>query len=450
MSNNEQQKLIGVFGLGMSGISAARYLQRTGQAFFVVDTRQSPPEKESLSSLDLCRAGYFGDVPQDVLDSASMIIVSPGISPSIEPLKKAEDAGVELVGDVEIFARLSHGRVVAITGSNGKSTVTDLTHRLLKASGSNAKIGGNFGVPVLDFLPQDAADIYVLELSSFQLDTTTSLKAEVAVLLNVSEDHMDRYECFQDYRNSKLHIFNGAKSIVYNKDDLLTYPSNKATASEFSIVETDTPYHLEKEDGFYWLVANNEKLLRTNELSITGKHNWSNVLATLAILNLLNIDADDKVLEALKTYKGLSHRFELVANIDGVDWINDSKATNVGATLAALEGVDENLYSSIILIAGGDAKGGDLSPLRNVLRQKVSHLILIGKDAKLFTPLTSKDKVLFANSMSEAVSLAKNNIRLSKKQRAMVLLSPACASLDMYKNFVARGEAFVEAVEACA
>jgi len=448
--SNVQQKLICVFGLGMSGIAAARYLNRINRPFIVVDTRQNPPEKVALQSLENCIATYFGQFSQDILNKSEMIIVSPGISAEIESIVVARENGVEIVGDVEIFARETKRKVIAITGSNGKSTVTDLTHQLLKASGLSAQIGGNFGVPVLDFLPQDQAEIYVLELSRFQLDTTRSLKADVAVVLNISEDHMDRYTSFEAYRQSKLSIYNDASTVICNADDRQTKSELRKDFIEFGLTDNSAKYHLRKDGHSYWLMKGETKVVDTAELSVTGKHNWSNALAAIAIVSELGIELDNAAVTALKTYKGLAHRFQLVASNDGNDWVNDSKATNVGATQAALDGIDTDHYSSVVLIAGGDAKGGDLSPLKKTLQEKVSHLVLIGKDAKLFAALFDDQKVSFASSMYEAVETAKSKLSMQKGKKGLVLLSPACASLDMYKNFVARGEAFIEAVEAVA
>lgn len=447
--SNLQQKLVGVFGLGMSGLAAARYLQKTNQSFFVVDTRAEPPGKSELENLDLCQGCYFGKTPQSVLNNASMIIVSPGVDSTIEPLKEAKDSGVEIVGDVEIFARETQGKIIAITGSNGKSTVTDLTYQVLKAGGINAAIGGNFGVPVLDFLPADESDVYVLELSSFQLDTTHSLNAEVATVLNVSEDHMDRYSNFEAYRNSKLTIYQGASKKVINLDDANTFCTASESVVAFSLCNEKAKYHAIEENEKLGLTINDSIVVFADELSITGKHNASNVLATLALITELGVNLNESMLTALKNYRGLAHRFEKVLNKDNCVWINDSKATNVGATLAAINGISDRV-DLLILIAGGDAKGGDLSPLKPALKEKVDHLILLGKDANLLADLVPDEKIYHAKNMDVAVKQAKEFMVNSKHSHAMVLLSPACASLDMFANYMQRGDAFVEAVRACA
>lgn len=449
MSDNVQENLVCVFGLGMSGSAAARYLQRIGQKFFVVDTRSNPPGKDEVCGLSNCTASYFAEIPQESLNSAKQIILSPGVSPKINEIELARQMGVDIVGDVELFAQQSEGRIVAITGSNGKSTVADLTYQVLRSGDENVEIGGNFGVPVLDFLPQDTADIYVLELSSFQLDTTLSLKAEVAVLLNVSEDHMDRYASFNEYRNSKLSVFDGAKKCIVNADDELTWPDSKENIVEFSIQQNRAQFRIKHTDDDWILCEGDKEIINARQLSVAGSHNWSNVLATMAIVNALDISLNDKMLQNLANYSGLAHRFQLIASNQDIDWINDSKATNVGATLAALKGIDRNYYTSVVLIAGGDAKGSDLSPLTRLLNEKVDYLILIGKDRALFQSLNLSITIELADDMAHAVNLAYVKLNSSKdNKKAAVLLSPACASSDMYKNFVARGQAFVDAVEA--
>lgn len=457
MSDTLQKKLICVFGLGQSGLSAARYLQRTGQAFFVVDSRESPPEKNAISELDYCQKTIFGSVPQSELNHAELIILSPGVSPDINEIQTAKSAGVEVIGDIELFSRMTRKKIVAITGSNGKSTVTDLAHQLVCAAGINAKIGGNFGIPALDYLPEDEADIYILELSSFQLDTTRSLKPVVAVILNISEDHMDRYQCFEDYRRSKLTIANQAEHIIVNADDPLTHIEEPGahckSINQFSLKDNTSRYHLTNHQDELWLVSNSRNICQVSGLKMSGLHNWSNALAALAILDQLEIDINQSVLTALTQYTGLSHRFQLISKRFNIDWINDSKATNVGATLAALNSIDKKYYFPAVLIAGGDSKESDLTSLRTALDSKIDHLILIGKDANKFAKLINAERYSMVHDMSEAVRVAKSTIKSilksslpEKKSTGLVLLSPACASLDMYKNFEARGQAFSDAV----
>ncbi len=457
MPNNSHNNIICIFGLGLSGISTARYLQKTKQDFFVVDTRENPPGKDLVREMSCCQSYYFGFIPTAKLNNASMIILSPGVSPKITEIKTAKDNGVKVIGDVELFVTQTTKKIIAITGSNGKSTVTDLTYQLLLAAGLKAKIGGNFGIPVLDFLPEDDAEIYVLELSSFQLDTLSSLKADVAVVLNITEDHMDRYENFAEYIQSKLSIFHGAKKLIANADEPLTFAGIKNEVVLFSLNNSSAKYHLQSEQANKALSCDGSSIINVSQLTLSGKHNWSNVLASLAILNELGVAISLPVLNCLKNYQGLEHRFQLVLRKDNVDWINDSKATNVGATQAALESVDMDYYTKVFLIAGGDAKASDLSPLKKSLTEKISTMILIGKDAKKLAELLPSDKIVFSTDMRNAVKQAYllikqeiNNLNLEHRQNNyLVLLSPACASLDMYKNYEFRGQAFIEAVKEC-
>ena len=452
MQIEQKDKLVCVFGLGKTGLAAARYLQRINQKFVVADTRENPPGIDEIRSLDKCQAMILGDLAdsrwQRSLDKVDTIILSPGVDPRIDAIELAKTQGKKVVSDIEVFANNTKGKIIAITGSNGKSTVTDLTHKLLIASGTNAKIGGNFGIPVLDFLPEDSADVYVLELSSFQLDITESLSADVATVLNITEDHMDRYESFQAYVESKLTIYNQAKSCLANADDKLTIPE-KAEYKTFSLNEESANYHLQAKEDSYWLTINSTPVVDVKNLTVGGRHNWSNALASLGLINELAIKIDEKVLSQLSQYKGLAHRFEKVAHKHNIEWINDSKATNVGATVAAIKSVDQELYSPVILIAGGDAKNADLSELAHPVSENIDHLILFGKDAQAIASQVQGTATDIVKNMQEAVNLAQQIAsKKASKKIGLVLLSPACASLDMYANFEARGEDFKHCVEA--
>ncbi|MET1254037.1 UDP-N-acetylmuramoyl-L-alanine--D-glutamate ligase [Aliikangiella maris] len=477
MINNAYQNLTCVFGLGQSGLSAARYFQRIGEAFFVVDTRESPAGANLVNTMNLCQGVILGEIAEHLLMQAKQIILSPGISPKIPLIVSAKNAGVEVFGDVDIFMRQTKGKVIAITGSNGKSTVTDLTCRLLQAGGYRAEIGGNFGIPVLDYLPEDKADIYVLELSSFQLDTTRYIAPDVAVVLNVTEDHMDRYSQFDEYQQSKLRVLPNAKYRLVNLDDKNTWPIDVNIDSSFSLYNKDAKYYLEKDEfpknesiayqseshvvnqfSNLKLCRQGQQLIHSDALAITGKHNWMNILASIALIDGLGIEISEPMLAALKHYRGLAHRFQWAANESQIDWINDSKATNVGATLAAINAVEQQLYSSVILIAGGDAKGADLSELKSVIEEKISVVIVLGKDAALFVSLIKKIPVIQVADMFEAVAQARTLVaqknsemkinlnQSTEMKKALVLLSPACASLDMFNNFEHRGEIFCQAI----
>jgi len=441
-----------IFGLGKSGLSCARYFDRISQPYYLVDSRNQPPGQDQVDTLSFCQGIEFGTIDESLLETCEQLVVSPGVALTTDFVIKAIKAGIDVCGDVELFARTCNKPIVAITGSNGKSTVTDLADKLINAANIDCQKGGNIGLPVLDFLPEMDADIYILELSSFQLDTTESLKAEVAVCLNITEDHMDRYQTFNDYVKSKQKIFRQAHFSIFNRDDQLTYPSNifSDNAWSFSLIEPsendERTNFLKKTDDGNKLVVNDQAILSTQKLNITGKHNWSNVLASLTILKCLAIKITEPILEELMAYKGLKHRFQLVSRKNNCEWINDSKATNVGATVAALNSLDLSSKQKVTLIAGGDSKQSDLTPLIEPLNNIVSHLILMGIDAEKIAQLPIQASPHFVEDMKQAVTKASELV----SQGDIVLLSPACASLDMYSSFEARGEAFIEAVRECA
>ncbi|MGO3300724.1 MAG: UDP-N-acetylmuramoyl-L-alanine--D-glutamate ligase, partial [Pseudoalteromonas sp.] len=349
------------------------------------------------------------------------IIISPGLSLSTDAVAKAIDAGVEVIGDVELFARLTDKPVVAVTGSNGKSTVVTLAYDVLKTAGYKVGLGGNIGTAVLDLL-NDGFDVFVLELSSFQLDTTTSLKPISASVLNVSEDHLDRYENYQGYINSKQTIYRYASLAVVNKDDSATYTD---TANQVSFGLTSGDYCLKSHQGEDYFTVKGESLLPVSCLNVVGRHNQLNALAVMALLSPFTISGEH-YRRAFSEFTGLAHRCQFVTKLNGVKYFNDSKATNVGATIAAIASL-ANQAKQLVVIAGGDAKGADLNALKPYLQEQLKALICFGKDAKALVALTEKGH-LTAN-MDEAVSLAKE----LSTEGDIVLLAPACASIDMYK-----------------
>lgn len=451
-----------IFGLGKSGMSCAHYFDRKKIYYTLVDTRLNLSNKEEISQLKYCQAKYLGSFDEAILDSCEMLIVSPGISLKHPFVKIAKNNNIDICGDIELFARACDKKVVAITGSNGKSTVTELTKELISASGLSVQMAGNIGLPILDYLAHNAEeklpDLFVIELSSFQLDLTQSLKAEVAVLLNISEDHMDRYDCFDDYVKSKQSIFCGAKRKVFNFGDKKCFPSEVDTADyAFSIDRNDKyptckiakiPEESSNEGKRFKFVLDDKTILNSTELNMIGKHNYANVLASLSIIKLLNIELNRKTLGALRSYSGMKHRFQLASKRFNCNWINDSKATNVGATIAALKNFGSNEEQRLILIAGGDSKKSDLEPLTKELEDKVDSLILLGKDAQLFAELSNKVKAYFVKNMQQAIEKARSLIEdLSSSKQTTVLLSPACASFDMFKNFEDRGDQFTQAIE---
>ncbi len=433
-----------IIGLGITGMSAARYLKRKNHTFMVMDSRESPPNlelfKEEFPDVPLA----LGDLSLSTLLRASEIVISPGMSLQIPELQAATEAGISIVGDIELFAREVTCPVIAITGSNAKSTVTSLVGEMAVAAGFRPAVGGNIGVPVLDLLLDENVDIFVLELSSFQLETTCSLKAKVATVLNVSLDHMDRYDSLPSYHQAKQRIYRYAEQILINRQDVLTHPPLAKDAVVFSF-GNDRPdmngFGLMPSQGEMYLAHQFTPLMPVSELLIKGKHNAVNALAALALGAAAGFDFTS-MLATLKTYKGLAHRCEFIKSINGVNYINDSKATNVGATLAAIEGfaADKN----IVLIAGGDGKGADFMPLKNAMQKHVRCVVLIGRDAdKIQAVANDVTDHQYADTLLDAVHTA----HARAKEGDVVLLSPACASFDMFSGFEDRGEQFAACVE---
>lgn len=433
MSKLQPQLRYAVVGLGASGLSSVRFLLKHDVLPLVCDTRQQPP---GLASLPDSLQVVCGELPLKQLLECDVVIVSPGVALATPELQSLAKAGVQLMGDVELFCHYAEAPIVAITGSNGKSTVTSLLGEMAKHAGVNVAVGGNIGVPALDLLsPQ--VELYVLELSSFQLETTNSLRAKAATLLNVSEDHMDRYQGMGDYIAAKQTVYQNAEYAVINLDDELSQPQFKPQNSLSFSVHLDADYRLSEDQQY--LMRGQQALIATSELALVGTHNFANILAALAIAEAagLNIDA---CLQAAKIYQGLAHRCQLVARKQGIAWINDSKATNVGATLAALNGLAGG-QGQLWLIAGGDAKGGDLSELKAAFSQ-VAGVVAFGKDKQRFKDLDQR--IELKEDLAESFSWCQQQA----KEGDIVLLSPACASLDMYKNFEVRGQHFCELVEA--
>lgn len=436
-----------IIGLGITGMSAARYLKRKNIPFMVVDSRQAPANIEVFKEKFPDVAVELGDLNISTILNASEIVVSPGMSLQIPALKAAAEAGISIVGDIELFAREVTHPVIAITGSNAKSTVTSLVGEMAIASGFTPAVGGNIGIPVLDLLDDESFDIFVLELSSFQLETTYSLKAKVATVLNVSLDHMDRYDSLMSYHQAKQRIYRYAEHVLINRQDVLTHPplAKNAVVSSFGNDRPDmNGFGLMPSQGELCLAYQFKPLMPVSELLIKGKHNAVNALAALALGTAAGFTLDS-MLATLKTYKGLAHRCEYVKSIANVHYINDSKATNVGATLAAIEGfADDGNGQNIILIAGGDGKGADFSPLKPAVQQHVRLLVLIGRDAEnLQVAVTGVSEYEYAETLSDAVTIA----HARANSGDVVLLSPACASFDMFSGFEDRGEQFVHCVE---
>lgn len=425
-----KNKNIVVIGLGKTGLSCVDFLLKKQANVRVIDTRSNPSGAEQLPpSVPL----HTGGLNQAWLLESDMIVISPGLAVKTPEIQSALSAGVDLVGDIELFCREADKPIIAITGSNGKSTVTTLTAEMAKADGLKVGMGGNIGIPALSLL-DDEYDLYVLELSSFQLETTYSLKAAAATVLNVTEDHMNRYVDLEDYRQAKLKIYQNAKTAVINAEDPLTKEDGKQSTVEIlSFAENNADYWLKTENGKQFLMAKNEVILSCDELKIAGRHNYMNALASIALVQAVGVKTQG-ILTALRQFSGLEHRFQLAHFADNVRWINDSKATNVGSTVAALTGL--YVSGTLHLLLGGDGKGADFSELQKLIDQPNIRCYCFGQDGAELARLSSQSE-LFDN-MEQAISA----LRPKLQSGDMVLLSPACASLDQFSSFEQRGEEF--------
>jgi len=428
-----QGKKVVIIGLGLTGLSCVDFFVARGVTPRVMDTRVVPPGLEKLPK-EVER--WLGSLNEDWLLAADLIVASPGMALAHPSLMAAADAGVEIVGDIELFCREAQVPIVAITGSNGKSTVTTLVGEMAKAAGWQVGVGGNIGLPALMLLAQPA-QLYVLELSSFQLETTTSLRAAAATILNETEDHMDRYPLgMQQYRAAKLRIYENAAVCVVNADDAMTMPVRGADTRCVSFGADVGDYHLNHQQGSIWLRVKGEKVLNTDEMHLVGKHNYTNALAALALADAVGLPRASS-LKALTTFAGLPHRFQLVHERNGVRWINDSKATNVGSTEAALKGLQ--VKGTLHLLLGGDGKSADFSALAPYLQGERIRIWCFGRDGAELAELRPEIAV-----QTETLAEAVQQIKTVLQPGDLVLLSPACASLDQFKNFEQRGDVFAQ------
>jgi len=431
-----------VVGLGETGLSVARYLSSRGVPVAVVDSRAQPPGLERMRSGELADVALFlGGFSDEAFERAESIVLSPGISLDEPHIAAARARGIPVIGDIELFAQAAQAPVIAVTGSNGKSTVVTLLSAMARCAGIDVRTGGNIGTPALDLIEDSEPALYVLELSSFQLETVHSLHLQAAVILNISEDHMDRYDNLADYAAAKQMIYTGADLQVVNADDPVVLALADPARPQLRFtqgVPAAGEYGLLQLDGVTWLARGSERLLPATAIRLAGRHNLANALAALALGEAAGLPLD-AMLETLAEFQGLPHRMQFVAEHDGVRWYNDSKGTNVGATLAAIEGLE----GPLVLIAGGDGKGADFTPLANALRDKGRGCVLIGRDAPLLEAVLA-DVV--------AVRHAADMAGVVREAAAMaipgdtVLLSPACASTDMFRNYIERGELFMRAV----
>lgn len=468
-----------VFGLGITGTSVINFLAKNKiNKIIALDTRDTPPDLQALLQRHPEVKVFYGSALakfksiEDIKNLAGVVpesnaitmVVSPGISLEEPLMLLAKKAKIEIIGDIELFARNVKAPVIAITGSNGKSTVTSLLGDMALRAGINAGVGGNLGVPALDLL-DPAKELYILEISSFQLETIKCLPLLAAALLNITPDHLDRHKSFANYKNAKLAIYNFAQNIVYNYDDQNTYPENnlnvaknvpnyssycfslntkKKIDSEQKIKSDQIKYVLQKINDEFYICKNNEKLFALNELKIIGMHNVANILAALTLAEIAALPLKSSI-AAIKAYNPLPHRCELVAKINEVTWINDSKGTNVGATIASMEGIQPQIKGKLIVILGGEDKGLDFNDLRTPITKYARVVILLGKTAdKIAKVLQNIEQVEIIRASSLQDVVAKANAVAAPLDG--VFFSPACSSFDMFANFKERGELFKQEV----
>jgi UDP-N-acetylmuramoylalanine--D-glutamate ligase len=425
-------KNIVVVGMGLTGLSCVRFLLGKGAQVIAMDSRTDLSVPIDVPLL-------LGDFDLQRLSDADMIVLSPGVSPKSTNILKAKQSGVPVLGDIELFAHFNELPVIAITGSNGKSTVTQLVQNMCQAGGKKSLMGGNIGLPALDLLEQEG-DIVVLELSSFQLESTYSLRPLVSTVLNVSADHLDRHGDISTYQQAKLGIYLGATFTLCNRDDPLTYPADGEAQHTFGLSNSAL--------GFSWdpssaaILYDSTPFIHSQDCMLVGAHNMLNIQAAAALAMLAGIDLLS-IKGAAMAFTGLPHRCQTVSMLNNVRWINDSKATNVGATVAAIEGLASRCDGKLLLIAGGEGKGADFTPLQASLAS-VAVLITLGTDGPLIAQLMSNS--IAVTSLEQAVQVA----HAYAEPNDIVLLSPACASFDMFANYQQRGERFVQAVKALA
>lgn len=440
-----------VAGLGKTGHSIARYLSKRNKAFVAFDTRSNPEGlaafKAEFPGVDI----FLGAIPLGLYAELCEIICSPGVALDEPSIRQALDQGISVVGDIECLAREIQRPVIAITGTNGKSTVTTLVGEMAKASGMRVAVAGNIGAPVLDLLDDGIDyDLWVLELSSFQLDLVSSLAPIAATILNVTPDHLDRHHDMTAYIRAKQRVYHQSQALIYNREDNQTIPQLSqvcSTAHQVSYgLDSPTEHHwgLTQCGGLLTLCQGSDAILPVDSIKIKGRHNWQNALAACALAKEAGIQTPFMV-SVLQSFAGLPHRSQWVRTLEGVEWINDSKGTNIGATISAISGLGGSLKGQIVLIAGGQGKGADFSELRGSIAEFVRAIVLIGQDADLLEKaLGDLVPIIRASTLDEAVLRAKT----CANPGDVVLLSPACASLDMFKDFNHRGESFAAAVNA--
>ncbi len=461
MMSEWQDKHILILGLGESGLASACWCAQAGARVRVADTRANPPYLAELQRRTTSADFLAGAFELHLLDDIDLVVLSPGLPGDLPIVRQAMAQGLPVIGEIELFARAlrelnlmarTPASVLAITGTNGKTTTTALTGHVLRSMGQSVGVAGNISPAALTALANHVAQndlprVWVLELSSFQLETTTSLQPAAAAVLNISDDHLDRYDDLAAYAAVKARIFQGAGVQIVNRQDAyvraMPLAGRRTISFGLDAPQTATDFGLRQQAGELWLAQGEQCLLPVSRLPMQGLHNVANVMAALALCVSLGYDAQE-LLPAVLDFQGLPHRVEKVIEINGVTWYDDSKGTNVGATVAALTGIGGIQDRKIVLIAGGDGKGQDFSPLASAVAQSARAVVLIGRDGPLIGSALKEAGVplVFASDMSDAVQQAN---ALAQKNDA-VLLSPACASFDMFRDYRHRAEVFIAAV----
>ena len=427
-----------ILGMGITGLSVARFFSNNNEIFRIADSRKEPSllktfQKELL--LDNC---YMGEWSKSILEDIDEVIISPGIAQSETIVQWIREKKIKLLSDIELFGRHSNAPIIGITGSNGKSTVTQLLGEMALASRLNAVICGNIGSPVMESI-SDTADLYIVELSSYQLDYTSELDLFAGVITNISPDHLDRYDNYEDYIASKLSIYSYSQYAIANLDDSILSKSNADSYFAIENYSSDCDFYAKKKDKFFEVFYKGELIFNSQDLLVVGKHNIENLLAALALGNQFGLSIESMI-NAAKKFKGLTHRLEFVTRIDEVDYYNDSKSTNAISTITAINALAER-YNTITLIAGGIAKNEDYSQMFSLINQKVNTIVLIGESKDFFAQSISGCLVIIEESLEGAIASAKNHVL-----EGAVLLSPGCASFDMFSDFSERGEVFKQLI----
>lgn len=443
MINSFYKKRVLLIGLGDTGQSVLHFLTNQNCFIKAIDTRTNVERlseiKTKFKDVEFITGQMFHE---SIIKDIELIVISPGVSLKESYVVAALDKGIPVIGDIEIFAQIKekNSKVIGITGSNGKTTVTSLVGELLEASGITTIVAGNIGIPILNTLDETAPEVYVLELSSYQLESTYSLDLETATILNISEDHMDRYSSIDEYAKAKYRIFNHAKKCILNRDDDYLKPLIKYDTITFGNHVDEKNYGIKKNGSQYFIAKGNVEIIAVDEIKLKGIHNIQNVMAALALCEPFNV-SKNAIKKVLAEFEAPPHRMEYVDSFSGIDFYNDSKGTNVGATIAAIK----SMTKPILLVAGGDGKNQNFSPLMHVTKDKIKHVALIGADAEIMQKAFSAAAIPnhIEKSLEDAIH---KSFELANKGD-VVLLSPACASTDMFKNYVERGNLFKACVK---